>query len=97
LGFSQTAALAEHGMRVAEGRALGDDLADILESLRLSTPGVNWSAGAFTDSATGASIGNFVMAYHDIYILGLGNIGTTEVEIPPAYYSIGLGDGSVAP
>jgi hypothetical protein len=97
MGFSQTAALAEHGMRVVEGRAIEDGLADILECLRLFTPGVNWNAAAFSDPATGASFGNFVLAYEDNYILGLGNLKTTEVEIPKAYYAIGVGDGSVAP
>jgi hypothetical protein len=92
LGFSHTVALAEHGIRVVEGRALKDDLADILECLGLYTPGVNWKAGTSIDPLTGASLGNFVMAYQDTYILGLGNIKTTEVEIPKAYYATGLGE-----
>jgi hypothetical protein len=96
-GYAQTIALAEHGMRAVEGRALEDDMADLLECLRLTTPGINWKAGASSDPVTGAPLGNYVMAYEDTYILGLGNLKTTEVEIPPAYYSISLGDGSAAP
>jgi hypothetical protein len=92
MGYSHTVALAEHGMRVVEGRALEDERADILECLRLFTPGANWNSGISHDPVTGATLGNFVMAYQDTYILGVGNIKTTEVEIPPAYYSIGLGD-----
>jgi hypothetical protein len=97
LGYSQTAALAEHGMRVVEGRALEDGVADILECLRLFTPGADWTAGTANDPATGAPLGNFVTAFQDTYILGLGNIKTTEVEVPRAYYATGLGDGSAAP
>jgi DNA-binding LacI/PurR family transcriptional regulator len=97
LGYSQTAALAEYGMRVVEDRALKANLADILECLRLFTPGVNWNASTLSDPVTGAPLRNFVVAYEDTYILGLGNIRTTEVEIPLSYYSIGLGDDPVDP
>jgi hypothetical protein len=90
LGFAETAGLAEYGIRLVEDRAKPQSLADILQCLRLYSPGVNWNASLLSDPVTGALLRNYVMVYQDTFVFGLGNLNTTEVEIPLKYYSVTL-------
>jgi hypothetical protein len=88
LGFSQTAGLVEYGIRVTEGRAEKSNLANILECLKLYSPGVDWNASTLSDPVSNQSFLNFILVYQDTYILGLGNFQTTLVEIPLKYYAL---------
>ena len=46
------------------------------------TPGVKWNAAAYTDVGTGAKMKNFVLAYQDTYVLGMGPLHMDKVKVP---------------
>lgn len=51
--------------------------------------GARWSAARYVDPGTGTRLRNAVLVNQDIYILGRGYQGITEVEVPEKYLRIG--------
>ena len=72
-GYTNSAALAEFGKRIVEGKAKLD----------------KWNAAYYTDAGTGVRNKKFVLVRQDTYVFGKGTLGMTDVEIPEKYFSIG--------
>lgn len=87
-GYTSSAALAEFGKRVTEGKAKLDNLKDLIECYNKFTPGAKWNAGYYTDAGTGVRNKKFVLVHQDTYIFGKGYMGMTDVEVPEKYFKI---------
>ena len=87
-GYTNSAALAEFGKRVTEGKAKLDNLKDLIECYNKFTPGAKWNAGYYTDAGTGVRNKKFVMVHQDTYIFGKGYMGMTDIEVPEKYFKI---------
>lgn len=87
-GFGITAALGEFAKRVADGKAKPNDMKQLVDSMNSVTPGVKWNAAAYTDVGTGAKMKNFVLAYQDTYVLGMGPLHMDKVKVPASIYKI---------
>jgi hypothetical protein len=84
-GFTTTAGLGEHVIRVLEGKAELTNPDDIMAAFGKYTPGAKWNGGYYTDRNTGTEAENHVLVYQDTYIMGKGYMGVTEVEVPDKY------------
>ncbi|MCR5347461.1 MAG: DUF3798 domain-containing protein [Fretibacterium sp.] len=87
-GYTNSAALAEFGKRVVEGKAKVDSLKDLLDCYNEFTPGAKWNASYYTDAGTGVRNKKMIMVYQDTYVFGKGYLHLTDVEVPEKYYGI---------
>ena len=87
-GYTTTAALAEFGKRVVEGKAKVDSLKDLVACYNEFTPGAKWSANYYTDAGTDVRNRKMVMVRQDTYVLGKGYLGVADVEVPEKYFKI---------
>ncbi len=87
-GYSNSAALAEFGKRVVEGKAKLESMKDLLECYNLYTPGAKWNSSYYTDAGTGVRNKKMVFIYQDTYIFGKGYLHMNEVEVPEKYSKI---------
>ena len=88
LGYTHSAALAEFGKRVVEGKAKLGSLKDLISCYDEFTPGAKWSASYYTDAGTGVRNKKMIMVRQDTYVLGKGYLGVAEVEVPEKYFKI---------
>jgi hypothetical protein len=86
--YTQSAALAEFGKRVVEGKAKIDSFKDLLDCYNTYTPGAKWNASYYTDAGTGVRNQKFGLVYQDTYILGKGYLEITDVEVPEKYFTV---------
>ena len=87
-GYTNSAALAEFGKRIVEGKAKVDSMKDLIDCYNEFTPGAGWNASYYTDAGTGIRNRKMVMVYQDTYIFGKGYLGLTAEEVPEKYYGI---------
>ena len=87
-GYTNSAALAEFGKRIVEGKANVDSMKDLIACYNEFTPGAGWNASYYTDAGTGVRNRKMVMVYQDTYIFGKGYLGLTDEEVPEKYYGI---------
>ncbi len=87
-GYTNSAALAEFGKRIVEGKAKIKSLKDLLACYDEFTPGAKWNASYYTDAGTGVRNRKMVMVYQDTYIFGKGYLELTNEEVPEKYYGI---------
>ena len=87
-GYTNSAALAEFGKRIVEGKAKADSMKDLIACYNEFTPGAKWNASYYTDAGTGVRNRKMVMVYQDTYIFGKGYLGLTDEEVPEKYYGI---------
>ncbi|MBQ4419032.1 MAG: DUF3798 domain-containing protein [Synergistaceae bacterium] len=88
-GYTTSAALAEFGKRIVEGKAKIDSLKDLIACYNEYTPNTKWGAAYYTDAGTGVRNKKFVLVRQDTYVFGKGQLGLSDVEIPEKYFSIG--------
>ena len=86
-GFSTTAALAEHAIRVIEGKSELLSQADLMDAYKKYTPGAGWNCSLYTD-ADGIELENFLLVYQDTYVFGKGYLGMTDITVPQKYFDI---------
>jgi hypothetical protein len=84
LGYTTTAALAEHAKNVIEGKCEVDDFDAIMAAFAEYTPGAAWNGSYYVD-AYGIEQENYLLIYQDTYIFGKGYMGITEVEVPEKF------------
>ena len=92
-GYTTTAALAEYGKRVVEGKYTGkigsaQALREMREAYDEFCPGAHWGASYFIDAATSVKNPHFVLLRQDTYVLGGDYLGLADVEIPEKYFKI---------
>ncbi len=92
-GYTTTAALAEYGKRVVEGKYTGkvgsaQAVRELREAYDEFCPGAHWGASYFVDAATGVKNPHFVLLRQDTYVLGGDYLGLADVEIPEKYFQI---------
>jgi len=84
LGYTTTAALAEHAKNVIEGKCKVDDFDAVMAAFAEYTPGAAWNGSYYVD-ADGIEQENYLLIYQDTYIFGKGYMGITEVEVPEKF------------
>lgn len=84
LGYTTTAALAEHAKNVIEGKCEVDDFDAVMAAFAEYTPGAAWNGSYYVD-AYGIEQENYLLIYQDTYIFGKGYMGITEVEVPEKF------------
>ncbi|WP_292598931.1 DUF3798 domain-containing protein [Mesotoga sp. UBA6090] len=84
LGYTTTAALAEHAKNVIEGKCEVDDFDAVMAAFAEYTPGAAWNGSYYVDSY-GIEQENYLLIYQDTYIFGKGYMGITEVEVPEKF------------
>ncbi|HDP76742.1 MAG TPA: DUF3798 domain-containing protein [Mesotoga infera] len=84
LGYTTTAALAEHAKNVIEGKCEVDDFDAIMAAFAEYTPGAAWNGSYYVD-ADGIEQENYLLIYQDTYIFGKGYMGITEIEVPEKF------------
>ena len=87
-GYTSSAALAEYGKRIVEGKAKSGNLKDLIACYNEFTPGAKWNASYYTDAGTGVRNKKMVMVRQDTYVLGKGYLGVADVEVPEAYFKV---------
>ena len=87
-GYTSSAALAEFGKRIVEGKAKLNSKKDLMAVLYYYTPGATWIGADYTDIGTGVTMRNYMMIYEDTYIFGKGYMGATSIEVPEKYQKI---------
>ena len=87
-GYTNSAALAEFGKRIVEGKAKLNSKKDLISCYEEYTPGTKWNGAYYTDLGTGVTKRNLMLVYEDTYILGKGYMGTTSIEVPEKYMKI---------
>ncbi len=87
-GYTSSAALAEFGKRIVEGKAKLNSKKDLMAAFNDYTPGATWNGAAYTDIGTGVTMRNYMMIYEDTYIFGKGYMGATKIEVPEKYQQI---------
>ncbi|PNE23710.1 hypothetical protein V511_00335 [Mesotoga sp. Brook.08.YT.4.2.5.1] len=84
LGYTTTAALAEHAKNVIDGKCEIDDFDAVMATFAEYTPGAGWNGSYYID-ADGIEQENYLLIYQDTYIFGKGYMGITEVEVPAKF------------
>ena len=84
LGYTTTAALAEHAKNAIEGKCAIGDFDAVMATFAEYTPGAGWNGSYYVD-ADGVEQENYLMIYQDTYIFGKGYMGLTEVPVPQKY------------
>ena len=87
-GYTSSAALAEYGKRIVEGKAKSGNLKDLIACYNEFTPGARWNASYYTDAGTDVRNRKMVMVRQDTYVLGKGYLGVADVEVPEAYFKV---------
>ena len=87
-GYTNSAAMAEFGKRIVEGRARLDSMKDLIACYDDLTPGAKWNASYYTDAGTGVSNKKMVLVRQDTYVFGKGYLGVADVEVPEKYFQI---------
>ena len=87
-GYTTSAAMAEFGKRIVEGRAKLDSMKDLIACYDDLTPGAKWNASYYTDAGTGVSNRKMVLVRQDTYVFGKGYLGVADVEVPEKYFQI---------
>ncbi len=87
-GYTNSAALAEFGKRIVEGKAKLSSKKDLLACYAEFTPGAKWNGQNYTDLGTGVTKKNMMLIYQDTYILGKGYMKATDVKVPVKYQKI---------
>jgi len=87
-GYTNSAALAEYGKRIVEGKAKLGNKKDLFACYAAYTPGAKWNGGNYTDLGTGVTKKNMVLVYQDTYIFGRGYMNATSVKVPEKYMKI---------
>jgi hypothetical protein len=92
-GYAETASagLGEFAMRVALGKARGDELGDIVAALDSRAHGGAWIASYDLDPDTGVKSGNRVLLRQDYYALGYGYLQSALQATPLKYLILGSG------
>ena len=87
-GFTNTAGLGEHAIRVIEGKSELLKFDDILKAYEKFTPGAGWNGSLYSDS-DGIERENYVLLYQDTYIFGDKKfLGMTKLEVPEKYFNL---------
>ena len=87
-GYTTSAAMAEFGKRIVEGRAKLDSMKDLIACYDDLTPGAKWNASYYTDAGTGVRNRKMVLVRQDTYVFGKGYLGVADVEVPEKYFQI---------
>ena len=87
-GYTTSAAMAEFGKRIVEGKAKLDSMKDLIACYDDLTPGAKWNASYYTDAGTGVSNKKMVLVRQDTYVFGKGYLGVADVEVPEKYFQI---------
>ncbi len=87
-GYTTSAALAEFGKRIVEGKAKLTNKKDLMKCYEAYTPGSKWNGNYYTDLGTGVTKKNYLMVYQDTYIMGKGYMNATSVKVPAKYEKI---------
>ena len=87
-GYTNSAALAEFGKRIVEGKAKVDSKEDLMACYAEYTPGAAWNGNYYTDLGTGETKKNHLLVYQDTYMLGKGYMNATSVAVPEKYEKI---------
>ena len=87
-GYTNSAAMAEFGKRIVEGRARLDSMKDLIACYDDLTPGAKWNASYYTDAGTGVRNRKMVLMRQDTYVFGKGYLGVADVEVPEKYFQI---------
>jgi hypothetical protein len=85
IGFNQSAAMAEFGRLLAEGKTQLSDTKTLLDCYGKFSPGAEWNGSYYMDAVTAKPLKNYFLIYQDTYIFGRGYMKTPEVEIPLKY------------
>ncbi|MDR1312357.1 MAG: DUF3798 domain-containing protein [Deltaproteobacteria bacterium] len=85
LGYCESAGAAEYGRRIAMGEVAPGEIQALLDSFSKFSGGASWTGSFLADSASGKPVRNFFQVYQDTYVLGLGYLGLTSVEVPMKY------------
>lgn len=89
-GYTQSAGLAEHALKVIKGESTLLDIDDIAKAYIEYTPNAAWNGSQYIDANTGERLNNVFSVYQDTYIMGNPGkyMGTTEVKVPEKYFYI---------
>ena len=87
-GYTTTAGLGEHALRVVRGESTLLSMADLMKAYNKYTPGAEWNGSFYTDASTGVRADNHILIYQDTYIMGKGYMHTPEVEVPEKYFLV---------
>jgi len=90
-GYTNSAALAEFGKRIVEGKAKLNSKKDLMACYAAYTPGAQWNGNNYTDIGTGVTKKNMMLVYQDTYVFGKGYMHATSVKIPAKYEKIKMG------
>jgi len=90
-GYTNSAALAEFGKRIVEGKAKLNSKKDLMACYAAYTPGAQWNGNYYTDLGTGVTKKNLMLVYQDTYIMGRGYMHATSVKVPAKYEKIKMG------
>jgi hypothetical protein len=85
ISFNQSAAMAEFGRLLAEGKTQLSDTKTLLDCYAKFSPGAEWNGSYYMDAVTAKPLKNYFLIYQDTYIFGRGYMKTPEVEIPLKY------------
>ena len=86
-GFSTTAALGEHAIRVIDGKSELLKQADLMAAYKKYTPGAGWNGDLYVD-ADGIEKENYMFIYQDTYVFGKGYLEMTSIKVPEKYSEI---------
>lgn len=87
-GYTTSAAMAEFGKRIVEGRAKLESMKDLIACYDDLTSGAKWNASYYTDAGTGVRNKKMVLVRQDTYVFGKGPLGVADVEVPEKYFQI---------
>ena len=87
-GFTVSAGLGEFAIRVVDGKAKKDSLADLFSAYAKYTPGAKWNGAYYVDMGTGVRAKNQILVYMDTYVFGKGFLPTTKQKVPEKYFQI---------
>lgn len=87
-GYTTTAGLGEHAIRVVKGDSDLLSMNDLKSAYNVFTPGAEWNGSFYTDAATGVRADNHILIYQDTYIMGKGYMGTPDVVVPEKYFTV---------
>lgn len=87
-GYTNSAALAEFGKRIVEGKAKLNSKKDLMDCYAAYTPGAKWNGNYYTDLGTGVTKKNLMLVYQDTYVMGRGYMNAASVAVPAKYSQI---------
>ena len=89
-GYTVSAGLAEHAIRVIKGESTLTSIEDLSKAYQVFSPNAAWNGSSYTDATTGVKSSNIFLVYQDTYIMGDPGryMGTPEVEVPEKYFTL---------